>query len=109
MKIGEKLYWGKPSLSVGSVGLPIGQIPLDPIEVIHVDRLESMDRYIDDSVVFPEVYSISFDVPVIPELNKLFGELTKKRRFPRKIKKAIKVIIAKRYGIRVKEIKFSTK
>lgn len=107
--MGEKLCWGKPSLFVGVVGLPIGQISLDPIEINHVDHLESMDRYIDDGVVFPKTHSISFDVPVTPELNKLFGELTKKRRFPRKIKKAIKALIAKRYGIRVKKIKFSTK
>ena len=107
--MGEKLCWGKPSLFVGAVGLPIGQISLDPIEVNHVDHLESMDRYIDDGVVFPKVHSISFDVPATTELNKLFGELTKKRRFPRKIKKAIKALIAKRYGIRMKKIKFSMK
>lgn len=103
--MGEKLCWGKPSLFVGAVGLPIGQISLDSIEVNHVDRLES----IDNSVVFPKEHSISFDVPATPELNKLFGELTKKRRFPRKIKKAIKALIAKRYGIRMKKIKFSMK
>ena len=90
---------------MGVAGLPIGQISFDPIEISHIDT----GRYIDDGVVFPKTHSISFDVPVTPELNKLFGELTKKRRFPRKIKKAIKALIAKRYGIRVKKIKFSTK
>ena len=106
----EKLNWGKPSLFVGTLGLPIGNIVLDPLGVNHVDHLESMDRYIDDGVVFPNTdQSISFDVPVTPELRKLFGELTKKRRYPRKFKKAVKALIAKRYSIRVKKIKFSTK
>ena len=107
--MGEKIYWGKPSLSIGAVGLPIGQISLDPIEVNRVDHLEPMGRYIDDGVVFPKTHSISFDVPATPNLLKLFGVLTKKRRFPRKLKKAVKTILSKRYGIRVKKIKFSMK
>lgn len=108
--MGEKLYWGKPSLSVGAVGLPIGQISLDPIEVKRIDHIEPpMGRYIDDGVVFPKEHSISFDVPATPELLQLFGELTKKRRFPRKFKKAVKALMAKRYGISMKKIKFSYK
>ena len=108
--MGEKLYWGKPSLSVGAVGLPIGQISFDPIEVNHIDYLDPpMGRYIDDGVIFPETPSISFDIPATPELLSIFGELTKKpkkRRLPRKLKKAVKVLIANRYGISVKKIKF---
>lgn len=108
--MGEKLNWGKPLLFVGTLGLPIGNIVLDPLEVNHVDHLESMDRYIDDGVVFPNTdQSISFDVPATPELRKQFGELTKKRRFPRKFKKAIKALVAKRYGMSMKKIKFSYK
>ena len=106
----RKFYWGRPSLFVGAAGLPIGQISFDPIEAKHVDHLESMGRYIDDGIVFPKTdQSISFDVPVTPELRKLFGELTKKRRFPRKFKKAIKALMAKRYGMSMKKIKFSYK
>ena len=105
--MGEKLYWGKPSLSLGSVGLPIGQISLDPIEVKQMDCLEPIGRYIDDGVVFPKdpLPSISFDIPVTPDLRKWFGELTKKPRLPRKLKKAIKYRVSKRYGIRMKKIK----
>ena len=66
-------------------------------------------RVVDDGVVFPKEHSISFDVPATPELLQLFGELTKKRRFPRKFKKAVKALMAKRYGISMKKIKFSYK
>lgn len=108
--MGEKLYWGKPSLSVGAVGLPIGQISLDPIEVKRIDHIEPpMGRYIDDGVVFPKEHSISFDVPATPELLQLFGELTKKSRLPRKLKKAIKVRVAKRFCTKVKKIKLVRK
>lgn len=95
---------------MGAAGLPIGQISFDPIEVNHIDHLESMDRYIDDGVVFPKnPSSISFDIPATPDLCKLFGELTKKSRLPRKLKKAIKVRVAKRFCTKVKNIKLVRK
>lgn len=63
-----------------------------------------------DGVVFPKnPSSISFDIPVTPDLRELFGELTKKRRLPRKLKKAIKVRVAKRFRTKVKEIKLVRK
>ena len=102
--MGENINWGKPSLSFGTTGLPIGQISFDPIEVKHIEP--PLGRYIDDGVVFPK-HSISFDIPATPDLRKLFGELTKKRRYPRKFKKAVKTLIAKKYGISMKKIKFS--
>lgn len=106
MKMGEKICWGKPSLSMGVAGLPIGQISFDPIEVSHLDT----GRYIDDGVVFPKnPISISFDIPATPDLCKLFGELTKKSRLPRKLKKAIKVRVAKRFCTKVKKIKLVRK
>ena len=92
---------------MGVAGLPIGQISFDPIEVSHI---EPIGRYIDDGVVFPKnPSSISFDIPVTPDLRELFGELTKKRRLPRKLKKAIKVRIAKRFCTKVKNIKLVRK
>ena len=103
----EKIYWGKPSVLMGVAGLPIDQISFDPIEVSHI---EPIGRYIDDGVVFPKnPSSISFDIPVTPDLRELFGELTKKRRLPRKLKKAIKVRIAKRFCTKVKNIKLVRK
>jgi len=91
---------------MGAVGIPIGQISFDPIEISHID----IGRYIDDGVVFPKnPSSISFDIPVTPDLRELFGELTKKRRLPRKLKKAIKVRVAKRFRTKVKKIKLVRK
>jgi len=91
---------------MGVAGIPIGQTSFDPIEISHIDTGEN----IDDGVVFPEnPSSISFDIPVTPDLRKLFGELTKKRRLPRKLKKAIKVRVAKRFCTKVKKIKLVRK
>lgn len=93
---------------MGAAGLPIGQISFDPIEVNHIES--SIGRYIDDGVVFPKnPSSISFDIPVTPDLRELFGELTKKSRLPRKLKKAIKVRVAKRFCTKVKKIKLVRK
>ena len=104
--MGEEVYWGKPSVLMGVAGIPIGQISFDPIEISHIDA----GRYIDDGVVFPKNQSsISFDIPVTPDLRELFGELTKKRRLPRKLKKAIKVRVAKRFYTKVKKIKLVRK
>ena len=87
-------------------GIPIGQTSFDPIEISHIDT----GRHIDDDVVFPKnPSSISFDIPVTPDLCKLFGELTKKSRLPRKLKKAIKVRVAKRFCTKVKKIKLVRK
>lgn len=93
---------------MGVAGIPIGQISFDPIEISHIDI--DTGRYIDDGVVFPKnPSSISFNIPVTPDLRELFGELTKKRRLPRKLKKAIKVRVAKRFRTKVKKIKLVRK
>lgn len=91
---------------MGVVGIPIGQTSFERIEISHIDT----GRYIDDGVVFPKnPSSISFDIPVTPDLRELFGKLTKKRRLPRKLKKAIKVRVAKRFCTKVKKIKLVRK
>ena len=91
---------------MGVAGIPIGQTSFDQIEISHIDTGEN----IDDGVVFPEnPISISFDIPVTPDLRELFGELTKKSRLPRKLKKAIKVRVAKRFCTKVKNIKLVRK
>ena len=92
MKKDEKLYWGKPSASFAEVGLPSGKISLEATN---------------DDVLPKEPYGISYDIPDGPDVRKLFGELTKKRRFSRKFKKTVKKIAAKRFGLSAKRIKFS--
>lgn len=102
----DKTIFGKPNLAF-CFGSEAKIVPTS------LDHLEAADvsLQVNDHAWHkgPEKYELEFKVPEInDDLYKLFG-LCKKRRFSRKMKKAIKKIISKIYGIRMKKIIFSYK
>lgn len=98
----EKLSWGKPlNIRNVSIGPPID------ITSLNVDA-----RYIDDGIAFkkePDEFSISFRIPKTAIKIKEIKALVRWPRIPRKLKKAVKRIMAKKSGKRMKKIKFSKK
>ena len=102
----DKTIFGKPNLAFCFCSeAKIVPLSVDHLESADVSLQENGHAWHKD----PEKYELEFEVPEInKDLYKLFG-LVKKKRFPRKMKKSIKKIISKVYGIRVKKIIFSNK
>lgn len=98
--MGEKLTaWGKPNITL------FGQ-PIDAnVTMLHVDENDIKD----DGMIFripDETPIISFDVKLDDTVYKTMRKLFK-YRMPRKFKKKVKTLIAKRFGIKANKIRFN--
>lgn len=99
--MGEKLIaWGEPNITL--FGQPID---VNSVTTLHVDENDIKD----DGMIFripDETPLISFDVKLDDTLYKIIREQFK-YRIPRKIKKKVKTLIAKHFGIKAKKIRFN--
>lgn len=96
---GARLAWGTPILKVGDVIL---EPPQDRYTHLVVDDNEGCD---DSFSVGRNEYSLSFEIPINKsELHDVWKQF--KYKIPRKKKKAFKKEFCKRFGVKVKKMRF---
>lgn len=95
-----KLYWGQPTLKIGGTTVDPNVQQFTPLIV------EENDIKDEGHIIWsePKEYSLEFTIKqdVFTSNRKLF-----KYRMPRKFKKRVKTLLAKRMGISTKRLRFN--